>query len=165
MVHDTPNKWAEAVITACYATKQIWLYVKSIIVAILWEKYQSSWVKIRFKAVHASRERAIRAETISALYEQGKVYHFGTLPQLEDQICEWVPGVEKSPDRIDALVLALTKLTERSTQRGNFKISKLIRIVPRNSMDVNSRTSAFYRWDSSISKKKLLDFDFLHRFY
>jgi phage terminase large subunit-like protein len=57
--------------------------------------------------------KAIRAEPISALYEQGKVHHFGTFPQLEDQMCEWAPGLEKSPDRIDALVWAVTKLTER----------------------------------------------------
>lgn len=68
---------------------------------------------IPFKAVHASRGKIIRAEPISALYEQGKVHHVGTFPQLEDQLCEWVPG-EKSPDRMDALVWAITELTSKS---------------------------------------------------
>ncbi|MDD5050106.1 MAG: terminase family protein [Methanoregulaceae archaeon] len=65
---------------------------------------------IPFRAVHASRGKLIRAEPIAALYEQGKVHHVGTFPQLEDQMCEWVPG-EKSPDRMDALVWAITELT------------------------------------------------------
>lgn len=67
---------------------------------------------IPFKAVHASRGKLIRAEPIAALYEQGKVHHVGTFPQLEDQMCEWVPG-DKSPDRMDALVWAVTELTKR----------------------------------------------------
>jgi len=71
---------------------------------------------ISYKAVHASRGKAIRAEPIAALYEQGKVHHVGTFPQLEDQMCEWVPG-EKSPDRMDALVWAITELTERGPKK------------------------------------------------
>jgi phage terminase large subunit-like protein len=65
---------------------------------------------IPFRAVHASRGKAVRAEPVSALYEQGKVTHFGSFPELEDQMCEWVPGAEKSPDRVDALVWAISQL-------------------------------------------------------
>ena len=64
---------------------------------------------VSYKAVHASRGKQIRAEPIAALYEQGKVHHVGCFPLLEDQMCEWVPG-EKSPDRMDALVWAITEL-------------------------------------------------------
>lgn len=59
--------------------------------------------------VRASRGKATRAEPISALYEQGRVSHVGSLGQLEDQLCAWVPG-DSSPDRLDALVWALTEL-------------------------------------------------------
>ena len=45
----------------------------------------------------------------AALYEQGRVHHIGFFPDLEDQLCEWVPG-DKSPDRLDALVWALSEL-------------------------------------------------------
>lgn len=79
--------------------------------------------KIPFKAVHASMGKAIRAEPISAIYEQGKVHHFGTFPQPEAKMCEWGPGVENSPDRIDALVWSITKLTEVSIQLGDFDLS------------------------------------------
>ena len=64
---------------------------------------------VSYRAVHASRGKVIRAEPIAALYEQGRVHHVGTFPTLEDQLCQWEPGM-KSPDRLDALVWALTDL-------------------------------------------------------
>lgn len=64
---------------------------------------------VAYSAVHASRGKQTRAEPISALYEHGQVHHVGAFPQLEDQMCTWLPG-EKSPDRMDALVWALTEL-------------------------------------------------------
>jgi len=69
------------------------------------------------KAVHASRGKRTRAEPISALYEQGKVHHVGTYAILEDQMCEWTPDdpSASSPDRMDALVWALTELGGRRT--------------------------------------------------
>jgi len=67
--------------------------------------------RIAYKAVHASRGKAVRAEPVAGLYDQGKVHHVGQLPGLEDEQCTWVPGVSKaSPNRIDALVWALTEL-------------------------------------------------------
>ena len=62
-----------------------------------------------YSAVTASRGKQTRAEPIAALYEQGKVHHVGAFELLEDQMCSWVPG-DKSPDRMDALVWALTEL-------------------------------------------------------
>lgn len=59
--------------------------------------------------VHASRGKATRAEPVSALYEHGRIHHVGALPQLEDQLCNWLPG-DDSPDRLDALVWAYTDL-------------------------------------------------------
>lgn len=63
-----------------------------------------------YKAVRASRGKAVRAEPIVSLYEDSKVYHVGDFPELEMQMTSWVPGVGKSPDRVDALVWALTEL-------------------------------------------------------
>lgn len=64
---------------------------------------------IPLKMVRASRGKVARAEPISALYEQGKVHHVGAFHKLEDQMCTWEPGMP-SPDRMDALVWALTEL-------------------------------------------------------
>ncbi|WP_300562975.1 phage terminase large subunit [Companilactobacillus sp.] len=66
-----------------------------------------------FKEVVATRGKVVRAEPISALYEQGKVSHVGEFPDLEDQMLNFTPGGyvgEGSPDRADALVWALTEL-------------------------------------------------------
>ena len=62
------------------------------------------------KSVHASRGKYVRAEPVSALYEQGKVHHVGGLDSLEDQMCIWSPGSDGSSDRLDALVWAVTEL-------------------------------------------------------
>ena len=63
--------------------------------------------------VRASRGKFLRAEPVAALYEQGRVRHLGALPLLEDEMCDFGPGGlvnGKSPDRLDALVWALTDL-------------------------------------------------------
>jgi phage terminase large subunit-like protein len=61
-----------------------------------------------YKTVHASRGKAIRAAPVAALYEQGRVTHTEPFPELEDQLCTWTPESGTSPDRLDALVWALT---------------------------------------------------------
>lgn len=67
---------------------------------------------ISFESVHASRGKIIRAEPIAALYEQGRVHHVGSFPTMEDQMCDYNPDTsKKSPDRMDALVWALTQLS------------------------------------------------------
>ena len=48
------------------------------------------------------------------MYEQGRIHHVGTFPELEDELCEWEQG-DKSPNRLDALVWALTELIQNST--------------------------------------------------
>lgn len=63
--------------------------------------------------VRATRGKFLRAEPVAALYEQGRVRHCGTFPALEDEMCDFGPeGLSsgRSPDRVDALVWALTAL-------------------------------------------------------
>lgn len=65
----------------------------------------------RVVRVHASRGKFARAEPVSALYEQGRVAHAGNLYALENQLMEYVPTTaKKSPDRLDAMVYAITEL-------------------------------------------------------
>jgi phage terminase large subunit-like protein len=67
--------------------------------------------EVSFRAVRASRGKAVRAEPVAALYEQGRVHHVGDFADMEQQMCSFVPGVSgKSPDRMDALVWAVTEL-------------------------------------------------------
>jgi hypothetical protein len=70
---------------------------------------------ISYKSVYASHGKTTRAEPIASLYEQGRIHHVGTFAQLEDQMCRWVQG-QKSPDRMDALVWALTELIKPKKQ-------------------------------------------------
>ena len=64
---------------------------------------------VSYRKIWATRGKQIRAEPIAALYEQGKVHHIGYFPVLEDEYCEWEPGME-SPNHLDAAVWALTEL-------------------------------------------------------
>ncbi|NTU76248.1 MAG: DNA-packaging protein [Alphaproteobacteria bacterium] len=72
--------------------------------------------QVLFKPVRALRGKAERALPVAALYEQGRVRHVGSLAQLEDQMCRFAPDnvAVKSPDRVDALVWAVTELSEVS---------------------------------------------------
>ena len=70
---------------------------------------------VSYKSVTASRGKAIRAEPIAALYEQGRVHHVGSFPELEDEMCDFDPVTSvKSPNRMDALVWALTELSDET---------------------------------------------------
>src|SRR5262249_40059827 len=69
---------------------------------------------VSYTAVRASRGKFTRAEPIAALYEQGHVHPVGGFPELEDQMTGFVADLDRSkfgsPDRVDALVWALTEL-------------------------------------------------------
>ena len=62
--------------------------------------------------VTSRRGKALRAEPVVGLYEQGRVHHLDLFEDLETQMTEWVPGMADSPDRVDALVHGITKLYE-----------------------------------------------------
>ena len=124
-----PEQWAAAAIRA---------YVEFEADAIVYEANQGgemvaatlraactemnvSLSRVNLKAVHASRGKRTRAEPIAVAYTApgGRlVHHVRAFPELEDQMCTWTPG-EPSPDRMDALVWALTYLLEsvRPTRR------------------------------------------------
>ena len=74
---------------------------------------QSVSSDVSVKMVHASRGKYVRAEPIAALYARGRVVHVGGFETLEDQMCNFTVGLDRkdeSPDRVDALVWALTEL-------------------------------------------------------
>jgi len=108
----SPNGWAK---------KAIWAYNEHLAEVIVIETNQggdmaedtlrNAGFTGRIIRVHASKGKYARAEPISALYEQGRVAHRGNLYTLENQLMEYVPATaKKSPDRLDALVWAITEL-------------------------------------------------------
>jgi phage terminase large subunit-like protein len=72
-------------------------------------------INVPVMTVWASRGKVARAEPVSALYEQGRIHHVGGFPALEDQMCGFTSDFDRqragySPDRVDALVWAVTDL-------------------------------------------------------
>lgn len=85
------------------------------------ETLRNAGFKGKIIRVHASKGKYARAEPISALYEQGKVGHSGNLYLLENQLMEYIPAsAKKSPDRLDAMVYAITELGGGSYSWGGF---------------------------------------------
>jgi phage terminase large subunit-like protein len=79
---------------------------------------------VPYRSVHASRGKAARAEPVAALYEQGRVKHFGDLGALEDQMCQMTTTGfhgSGSPDRVDALVWALTELSGAAAPQARIR--------------------------------------------
>lgn len=69
---------------------------------------------VRVKSVRAYKDKYSRAEPVAALYEKGVVSHAGVFPELENQMCSFKPGSNSSPDRMDALVWALSELASEN---------------------------------------------------
>ena len=74
------------------------------------------------KQVRATRGKHVRAEPVAALYERGLITHARKMENLESQMLEWVPGVGPSPDRVDALVWALTELLINKAPQVSFGV-------------------------------------------
>ena len=114
--HAKPHAWAERVAKAAgewnadrvvAEANQGGAMVESVL--------RAANAQLPIRLVHASRGKVARAEPVAALYEAGRVYHCGSFPALEDQLCGLLIGGEyagpgRSPDRADALVWALTEL-------------------------------------------------------
>ena len=78
--------------------------------------------KISYKAVHATRGKILRAEPVAALYERGIVHHTSPLKELELEMCHFTGSTtDKSPDRLDALVWAVTDLAFGTTHKPRIR--------------------------------------------
>jgi phage terminase large subunit-like protein len=109
----TPDSWAQSVINAYHqhGADRIVAEVNNggdLVGTIIRQKDANC----AYTAVRATRGKQLRAEPIASLYEQDRVHHVGSIPELEDQMLGWDPiSSDKSPDRLDALVWALTELS------------------------------------------------------
>ena len=80
---------------------------------------------VPLKSVHATRGKWLRAEPVAAMYAQGRVKHVRPFEQLEDQMCDFgLSGLSsgRSPDRLDALVWAVTELSARAGQGPRIRV-------------------------------------------
>lgn len=109
--HGTPQEWASAAVTAYHRHKADCIVAEKnnggdMVEAVIKQVDPN----VNVKLVWASRGKVTRAEPIAAIAEQGRDHHVGYFPQLEDELCMWLPG-ESSPNRLDAKVWALTELS------------------------------------------------------
>lgn len=120
-VTGTPQQWGYAAVDAyqrwnadCVVAEinQGGAMVKFVVATVA----RNMGVHVPYKAVHAARGKFTRAEPVSALYEQKRVHHVGCHPELEDEMCEWEPGMT-SPNRLDAAVWTLTELMVENVKR------------------------------------------------
>jgi phage terminase large subunit-like protein len=115
-----PDQWAARVVRA-YHEHQADLVIAEVnqggeMVAAVIAEVDAA---VPVKPLRANRGKALRAEPVAALYAQGRVRHAGLFPALEDEMCDFGPREEggfglssrRSPDRLDALVWALTELS------------------------------------------------------
>lgn len=128
-IHDTPRKWALETVSAFdkHSADRVVGEVNNG-GDLVESNIRTVAPDIPYSHVYASRGKATRAEPVSSLYEQGRVHHVGSYPFLEDQMCDWVPGESDSPDRVDALVWAITALSGVGTDED---YTALIRTIPR----------------------------------
>ena len=118
-VRGTPNEWASEAIASYHRLKADRIVAEANQGGDMVRHTLDTVERgVPIRLVHASRGKRVRAEPIAALYEQGKVHHLGMFADLEDQLCSWVPDLSPSPDRLDALVWALTELVVDGARRA-----------------------------------------------
>ena len=107
----SPNDWAAASVAAYHRHKADMIVAEANQGGDLVENVLKAVdPRVPVHLVRASRGKRTRAEPVATLYEQRRAHHVGFFPELEDQLCSWVPDIGSSPDRLDALVWALTDL-------------------------------------------------------
>jgi predicted phage terminase large subunit-like protein len=116
-----PATWAKAAVAAYHDHEADAIVVETNQGGdLLVQMFRSIDAMVPVKKVYASRGKYVRAEPVSTLYSEGRVIHVGTFPELERQMCDFAAdGLShgKSPDRLDALVWAITELM--LAQRSN----------------------------------------------
>lgn len=122
----SPNEWAERAINAYHQHDADAIIAEvnnggDLVKTIIKQKSPT----INYRDVRASRGKIARAEPIAALYEQGKVFHVKPLAALEEQMISYTPATaQSSPDRLDALVWALSELAGKNIIPQNFEFKK-----------------------------------------
>lgn len=121
----SPSSWAERALALYHRLEADHIVVETnqggeMVEAVL----KSSDPDVSIIPVRATRGKFLRAEPVAHLYEKGRVLHAGAFPLLEDELCDYGPTEKgfglssgRSPDRMDALVWAVTALTLSSHRR------------------------------------------------
>ena len=117
-IQGSPTAWATAAITAYYRAQANKIIAEKnnggeMVSTVIYQIDPDVPVDL----VWASRGKATRAEPVSAIYEKHRAHHVGNFEKLEDELCLWTPG-DDSPNRLDALVWAVTELSDGSNVKS-----------------------------------------------
>ena len=66
--------------------------------------------RVAYSSTHTTSSKKVRAEPVHSLYQRGKIKHVGQHSTLEDQMTDFLQDDKDSPDRVDALVYAVSEL-------------------------------------------------------
>ena len=112
-VRASPLKWARQVVRAYHEIEADYIVIERNAggKALLKMNLDQVDPGLPIRDVWAKESKEMRASNPALKYELGQVYHAHPMPDLEDQLCTWIPGEGPSPDRLDALVWAIRSLT------------------------------------------------------
>lgn len=98
-------------------------WIEAVLKAVWKERTRDSSPPLR--RVNASQGKRLRAQPVAMRYEQGRVCHVGTFPELEDQLTTWIPEEDpgESPDRLDAMVHGIAHLMKRHDRSESVLVS------------------------------------------
>lgn len=110
-IRGTPREWIEVAISGYHRNRaDVLVYEQNRMGDTVRQLVRDRDRIVRLKEVTASEGKKVRAEPVSALYEQGKIHHVGFFVLLEDEMCSWDPRNRASPNRMDACVWLFTSL-------------------------------------------------------
>ena len=110
-LHGTPAQWAAEVSAAYHRwTADCVVAEKNFGGDMVESTIKNADKTINVKLIHSSRGKVVRAEPISAQYEQGDICHRIPFTALEDEMCTYDPETSASPNRLDSAVFAHAEL-------------------------------------------------------
>lgn len=115
-IHGSPDVWANKVVEMARKWQAPVIAEVNQGGALVRNAINTIDPTVKVLEVHSKHGKSLRAEPIVLAYEQKRVHHVNYLTELEDQMSSWIPGEGKSPDRVDALVHALTALLIKPPQ-------------------------------------------------
>jgi phage terminase large subunit-like protein len=116
-VHGSPEVWANKVVEMARRWGAPVVAEVNQGGALVRSAINSIDPNVKVLEVHSKYGKALRAEPIVLAYEQARVHHIGYFADLESQMTSWIPeDTRKSPDRVDALVHAMTALLVKPPQ-------------------------------------------------
>ena len=112
-IRASPLRWAKEVVRAYHEIDADYIVIEENAggKALLKQNIDQVERGLPIRTVWAKESKEQRASNPSLRYELGQVYHTYPMPDLEDQLCTWIPGEGPSPDRLDALVWGVKSLS------------------------------------------------------